>query len=113
MSYSGWSNAVTVQMAVPPVAPTNLVATAFVTSPTQASVFLSWAEAAAPAVTGFTVQVATNAAFTTGLTTVTVSAATRSEYFTGLLRVTKYYLRVRALNGGTTSAWATATITTA
>ena len=113
VSYSQWSNAVTVQVAVPPVAPTNLVATAFVSSATQASVFLSWAEAFTSTVTGFTVQVATNAAFTTGLTTATVAAATRSEYFTGLLRTTKYFLRVQALNGSTTSAWATVTITTA
>ena len=114
VSYSAWSNAVTVQVATPPPAPTKLVATAFVTSTTQAAVFLSWAEAASATVTGFTAQVATNAAFTTGLTSVTVSGATRSEYFTGLLRLTKYYLRVQAVNGSTTSPWSTVvTITTA
>ena len=114
VSYSVWSNAVTVQVATPPPAPTKLVATAFVTSTTQAAVFLSWAEAATATVTGFTVQVATDSTFTTGLTSVTVSGTTRSEYFTGLLRRTKYYLRVQAINGSTTSPWSTVvTITTA
>jgi FtsP/CotA-like multicopper oxidase with cupredoxin domain len=111
VSYSAWSNAVTVQAAPPPAPPTNLVATPFVT-PTQASMFLSWAEPFTSTVTGFTVQLATNAAFTTGLTTVTVSAATRSYYFAGLVAHTVYYLRVQALNGSATSAWTTVTAST-
>ena len=58
---------------MPPPAPTNLVAKGFATSATQASVNLTWAEAPTATVTGFTIQLATNAAFTTGLKTVTVS----------------------------------------
>ena len=99
VGYSLWSNVVTVKVAQPPAPPTNLTALAVLTSPTQARVDVSWTEAATSPVTGFTVQVATNAAFTTGLKTATVSGVTRAHSFTGLLRHTKYYVRVQAING--------------
>ncbi len=71
--YSAWSNTVTVQVVVSPPAPTNLVAKGFATNATQASVNLTWAEAPTATVTGFNIQLATNAAFTAGLKTVTAS----------------------------------------
>ena len=110
--YSAWSNAVTVQVAVSPAAPTNLVAKGFATNATQASVNLTWAEAPTATVTGFNIQLATNAAFTAGLKTVTASGFSRAYSFTALSRHTKYYVRIQAVNGSTTSSWVTANVTT-
>ena len=112
VGYSVWSNTVTVRTPVPPPPPTNLVAKGFATNATQASVNLTWAEAPSTTVTGFTIQLATNAAFTAGLKTVTVPGASRAYSFTALLRRTKYYVRIQALNGSTASAWVTANVTT-
>ena len=66
--------------------------------------------------TGFTIQRATNAAFTAGLNTVTVAANTTTLTQTGLDRNRAYYYRIRANNGAIFSAWVNATplpITTA
>ena len=112
VGYSVWSNTVSVPVVTPPTPPTNLVVKGFATNATQASVNLTWAEAPATTVTGFTIQLATNAAFTTGLKTVTVSGISRAYSFTALLRRTKYYVRIQALNGSVTSAWVTANVTT-
>ena len=110
--YSAWSNVVTVHVVSPVTAPTNVVALPFVTSATQARVNVSWTEAPTTTVTGFTVQVATNAAFTTGLQTATVSGVSRAQSFTGLPRRTKIWVRVQAINGAMTSAWTTVSVTT-
>ena len=112
VSYSAWSNVVTVHVVSPLAAPTNLVALPFVTNATQARVNVSWTEPAGSTVTGFTVQVATNAGFTTGLMTATVSGVSRAQSFTGLPRRTKIYVRVQAINGAMTSAWTTTSVTT-
>ena len=110
--YSAWSNTVTVQVVVSPTPPTNLVAKGFATNATQASVNLTWAEAPTTTVTGFTIQLATNAAFTAGLKTATASGFSRAYSFTALSRRTKYYVRIQAVNGSTTSSWVTANVTT-
>ena len=107
VSYSTWSNTVTVTVTSPVPAPTNLSARATRSGATRARVDLAWAESRAATVTGFTVQAATDSAFTTGVMTATVSARTRAHTFMGLLRQTTYYFRVRALNGSAASAWTT------
>lgn len=111
VAYSTWSNTVTVVLFAVPPAPTNLAARVVVTGLTTASVVLTWVESAGATVTGFTVERATNAAFTTGHVSTSVSAATRTYTFTGLNRLTTYYFRVRAVNGPVTSAWTTITVT--
>ncbi len=112
VGYSVWSNTATVRVLAPATPPTNLVARGFATNATQASVNLTWAEAPTTTVTGFTIQLATNAAFTTGLKTVTVPGPSRAYSFTALLRRTKYYVRIQALNGSGASSWVTANVTT-
>ncbi len=112
VGYSVWSNVVTVRVVQPPAPPTNLIALPVITSLTQAKVNVSWTEPATSTVTGFTVQVATNAAFTAGLTTATVSGTTRARTFTGLLRHTRIYVRVQAINGAMTSSWVTVSVIT-
>ena len=112
VGYSTWSNTVTVVVLAPLTPPTNLVAKGFATNATQASVNLTWAEAPTTTVTGFNIQLATNAAFTTGLKTVTASGFSRAYSFTALSRRTKYYVRIQAVNGSTTSSWVTANVTT-
>ena len=59
--------------------------------------------------TGFTIQRATNATFTSGLNTVTVAANTTTVTQTLLIRNTNYYYRIRANNGTiVSSAWVSA-----
>ena len=71
------------------------------------SINLTWAESAASTVTGFTINWALNAAFTTGAGTGTVTpGAVRQATLTGLARATRYYIRIRADNAGVSSAWA-------
>jgi predicted phage tail protein len=59
--------------------------------------------------TGFTVQRATNAAFTAGLTTSNVAANTTTFTTGNLPRNTSFYFRVQAVNATGTSAWVNAT----
>jgi len=92
-----------------PVAPTALLATAAATT----TVSLSWTDNAATE-TGFSVQRATNALFTTGLTTTAVAVATAgtggstSYLATGLTKGKSYFFRVAAINLVGTSAYSAA-----
>ena len=112
LSYSEWSNVVAVVVAVAPPAPTNVTATAAISGISLARVTMNWAESPTATVTGFTVQLATNAGFTSGLVSATVAATARTYTFNGLGRNTTYFVRVSALNGSTTSAWTSASVTT-
>lgn len=56
------------------------------------------------AITGYLVQRATNAAFTTGVVSADVAAGTLEYEFTGLATTTTYYFRVLAKNAVTTAA---------
>lgn len=67
------------------------------------TVILTWADNSNNE-TGFTIQRATDAAFTTGLNTVTVAANTTTLTQTGLSRSTNYYYRIRANNGAIISS---------
>jgi FtsP/CotA-like multicopper oxidase with cupredoxin domain len=106
---SAWSNVVTV---VPggtaPNAPSDLVATAVGTS----QINLTWTDNSNNE-TGFTIQRATNAAFTTGLANITVGVNVTSYSNVNRVPNTTYWYRVRANSGFGNSAWSnTASATT-
>jgi YVTN family beta-propeller protein len=112
-SNSAWSNVASILVPRPvPAAPANLTARAYAQGFTQAAIDLTWTENPAPAVTGFTIQAATSPAFTTGVTTSTTGPATRKYTLTGLRRHTRYYIRIKSVNGPATSGWTTAAVTT-
>jgi hypothetical protein len=58
-----------------------------------------------PAVSGFTIERATNSTFTAGLFTATAGSAARSLSQTGLAANTNYYYRIRGDNPSGSSAW--------
>lgn len=87
-----------------PAAPTNFTAANGPDAGKKRTVILNWTDNATNE-TGFTVQRATNAAFTTGLVTTSVAANATQLTVTGLNRATTYYFRIQSLNGITTSAW--------
>jgi hypothetical protein len=91
-----------------PAAPTNVgVTTAKDPAPaTTYTASLNWVSAANP--TNFTVQRATNAAFTRGVTSSTVAGTLRTATQTGLNANTRYYYRVRASGIAGSSAWTNA-----
>lgn len=65
----------------------------------QATVNLSWTASTTPGVTGYTLQRATNSAFTTGLTTLLTNAPQTAFVDTLTVRGT-YYYRVQAVYSG-------------
>ena len=105
---SAWSNvASTTGAAAAPAAPTNFAAAAGANQGNKRSVGLTWTDNATNE-TGFTVERATNAAFTTGFNSTSVAANATTLNVTGLNRATTYYFRIRANNGITSSAWVNA-----
>ncbi|HWR97222.1 MAG TPA: hypothetical protein VN317_02285 [Candidatus Methanoperedens sp.] len=107
---SAYSNTATVVVPNAPVAPGNFRAT---NGPNgngnNRTVILTWADLSNNE-TGFTVQRATNAAFTAGLNTATVAANATTLTQNGLSRNTTYYYRIQANNGVfVSSAWVNAT----
>jgi hypothetical protein len=107
---SAYSNTASVAIAVPPAAPTNVVATA-TAAKKDASVTLTWTDVTAPPAdeTGYTVQIATDAAFTANVNEAAVGANTTTYTFKRMAKATPYYLRVRAYNDAGQSGWANAT----
>jgi FtsP/CotA-like multicopper oxidase with cupredoxin domain len=89
----------------PPAAPSNVRATA-VRQNSNEQITVTWTDNATSE-TGFEIQRATNAAFTTGLNTVTVGANVTTYTSVNIARQA-YYLRVRATNGAGQSAWVNA-----
>lgn len=86
-----------------PAAPTGLGGSA-VTAGTRANVNLTWTDASNNE-TGFTIERATNATFTTQVVTTPVPANTSSAAQTGLNRKVTYYFRIKADNAGGSSGW--------
>ena len=112
-SNSAWSNTASILVPRPvPPAPANLTTRAYAQGFASAAIDLTWTENPAPAVTGFTIQAATSPAFTTGVTTSTAGPAIRKYTLTGLRRHTRYYIRIKSVNGPATSGWTTAMVTT-
>jgi len=105
----------TVSVTVPaiPPAPPSLTVTAVKVSNNNYTATLNWTYTPPPApapdpLTGFTIQRATNATFTTGLNTVNPAAGARS-LTQNVSKNTTYYYRIRANNNvGGSSAWTNA-----
>jgi hypothetical protein len=95
-----------------PAAPTLLTATPGAAG--SGAVTLSWTDNATNE-TGYTVQRATNATFTTGLVTTAVPGAITanpaSYVLNGMTKGTKYFFRVAATNAAGTSAYVATTAT--
>ena len=101
----------TAQVIVPaqPLAPSALTAANGANQGSQRRVVLTWVDNASNE-TGFTVQRATNAAFTTGVVNTAVAANAQTVTVSGLARNTSYYFRIRANNGAiVSSGWSDAT----
>lgn len=91
----------------PPPAPTGLTATV---NASPLAVSLSWVDPTTTSTgtppTGYTVQRATNTAFTTGLTSFDVPGGTVATYLDPTVTAnTLYYYRVASYNAAGTSAW--------
>jgi FtsP/CotA-like multicopper oxidase with cupredoxin domain len=87
-----------------PTAPSNLVAAASALSTDLPTVTLTWADNSNNE-TSFSIQRATNAAFTKGLATFTVGANVTTFTDTTVATRTRYYYRVLAFNAIGSSAW--------
>ena len=106
---SAYSNTATTSASpAVPAAPSNLAAANGASQGNKRSVTLTWKDNSANE-TGFTIQRATDAAFTTGLTSTTVAANAVTATQTGLSKATTYYFRIRANNAVGSSAWVNAT----
>jgi len=101
------SNIASVIIPAPPVAPSNVSATAARSGNRNARVTLTWTDNSNNE-TGFNIQRATDAAFTANVVNATVGA-NATTYTTGnIARATQYYFRVRSYNGQGQSAWVNA-----
>ncbi|MGI9245837.1 MAG: Ig-like domain-containing protein, partial [Steroidobacteraceae bacterium] len=85
-----------------PAAPSRLSASAL----TGRQIKLSWTDNSSNE-TGFEIQQATSNTFGSGLSTTTVAAYVKTYTASGLVLGATYYYRVRAVNGGLSSAWST------
>ena len=105
-----YSNTASVIVPAAPAAPGNFVAAIGPNGKGNShSVILTWLDLSNNE-TGFTIQRATNAAFTANLNSVSVAAGVQAFTQTGLSRNTTYYYRIRAINGPlVSSAWVLAT----
>jgi hypothetical protein len=101
--YTGTATAVVPAL---PAAPSNLRVSVVKANGNNYTATLTWVDNATNE-TGFTIQRATNATFTTGLATVNVGADVVTNVQT-VTRNTTYYFRIRANNLGGSSAWTNA-----
>jgi FtsP/CotA-like multicopper oxidase with cupredoxin domain len=93
---SGYSNVASWVATTPPAAPSNVSATAALQGG-NARITLTWTDNANNE-SGFTIQRATSAAFTTGLVTATVGANVQTFQTGNLPRNTSFYFRIWATN---------------
>jgi hypothetical protein len=91
-------------MVGPPAGTTTLVSVTQA-APTKSPVLVTWTYTPSGDQTGFTIQRATNAAFTTGLTTFKVGANVVSYSDTSTKAATTYYYRVAASNDLGNGSW--------
>ena len=102
---SGYSNIVTVVVPAVPTAPSAVTVQNGANQGSNRSVIVRWSDNSNNE-SGFTVQRATNAGFTTGVATTNAAANATTVTVTGLSRNTAYWFRVRANNGAIVStAW--------
>lgn len=92
----------------PPIAPSNVAATAVSVNNNNDRVTLTWTDNSNNE-TGLTIQRATNSTFSAGLSTSTVGADVTTFTTGNLPRTTAFYFRVSAFNAGGASAWVNAT----
>ena len=95
---SGYTNAAQVVVPAIPAAPSGVTIANGANQGSNRSVIVRWTDNSTNE-TGFTVQRATNAAFTTGVATTNAAANASTVTVTGLSRNTTYWFRVRANNG--------------
>ncbi|MBF0479138.1 MAG: fibronectin type III domain-containing protein [Candidatus Omnitrophica bacterium] len=107
---SAATNSVTPSAAIL-AAPTSFAGSASLFGTIMAQVLLSWQETGTP-LTGFSIQRATDSAFTQNVTKYVVASTARSYLNLGLSRGTTYYYRIQATNTVSTSAWVTLNVTT-
>ena len=106
---SAYSNTATTDASpAVPAAPSNLAAANGANQGNKRSVDLTWNDNSINE-TGFTIQQATNAAFTTGLKSTTAAANAMTANLTGLSKATTYYIRIRANNATGSSGWVNGT----
>ncbi len=111
---SAYSNVATVVVPAMPAAPSNFAAVNGANGGGNTrSVILTWLDNSTNE-TGFTIQRATNATFTSGVTNINIAAmtgtGTRTYTVTGLARNTQYWFRIRSNNGTIIfSVWVNAT----
>ncbi len=103
---SAYATSSPVTLPAAPAAPATFTATAARANGNNDRVTLIWTDVATE--TGYTIQSATNAAFTAGLTTSAVAANTTTLVQTVKRGLSLYY-RIRATNSAGASAWKTAT----
>jgi hypothetical protein len=109
LGQSAWSNTAQAVIPNPPAAPSDVTAVNGANQGSQRRVVVSWTDNSADE-TGFTVQRATNAAFTTGVASTNVGANVQTVTIGGLSRNTNYWFQVRANNGAVVaSVWVPAT----
>jgi len=95
---SAYSNTAQVVVPAVPAAPSNFTATRGPNNGNTRSIVLNWVDNSNNE-TGFTIERATNTAFTQGYSRVRVAANTTTYRQTGLGRSVRYYFRIRADNG--------------
>ena len=93
----------TISPVATPAAPTNLNGTVALQGK-RANITLTWTDNATNE-NGFTIERATNNAFSVGLTATTVGPNITTATQTGLYRGVTYFFRVRSYNSGGTSTW--------
>ncbi len=103
---SAYTNTVSVSVPAIPAAPTNFIVSVVKATGNNYTATLTWTDNATNE-TGFTIQRATNATFTTGLSSFT-AAANAVTLTQTVTRNTTYYYRIRANNLGGSSAWVNA-----
>ena len=103
---SNWASAGTGVTA--PAAPSAFNAVNGANQGNKRAVVLTWTDNANNE-TSFTLQRATNTAFTTGFSSTSLAANTTTLTVGGLNKATTYYFRIRSNNGVTSSAWVNAT----
>jgi hypothetical protein len=106
---SAYSNTATIGIPfplTPPTAPGSVTATA-ARQGSNARITVTWTDLSTNE-TGFTIQYATNAAFTAGVVTVNRPANSTSYQTGNLPRGATYYVRIQAVNGTSASAWVNA-----
>jgi FtsP/CotA-like multicopper oxidase with cupredoxin domain len=102
---SAYSNTAGITVPLPPAAPSTLRATAErVGNGPNDRITLTWTDNS-NSETGFTIQMATNATFTTGLVTSNVAANTTTFQTGNLPRNRSYYFRIRSFNNVGVSMW--------